>query len=366
LRLFSLALLVSREGQLPLCSRVYEGNKVDSVQFPDSLSLVRERLETLVKGIEDLTVVYDRGNNSRDNQSLVDASEFHYVAALTPSQHAELMEVPVGEYSPLSEGRLGGVPAWRCRRKIWGAERTLVLFISEQLRAGQLRGLRQHLTKRLGQLQEWQCALSRPGSGPRTVETARKRIDKILGGQHINRVLSADYRPELSGQSRLAWSVDDAEIKRLETEVFGKRLLMTDRHDWSTEEIIEAYHGQSRVEDVFRQIKDPDHLAMRPQFHWTDQKIRVHSFICLTAYLLSRLVELEARKVGYDGSLSGLLDDLASVRLAMVLRASGKKSGRPRCQWQLEDCDRRTERLFRNLVPNRPPFVYTPKEDASR
>lgn len=44
LRLFSLALLVSREGRIPLCSQVYEGNRVDSKLFPDSLSRIRERL----------------------------------------------------------------------------------------------------------------------------------------------------------------------------------------------------------------------------------------------------------------------------------------------------------------------------------
>ena len=37
LRLFSLALLVSREGHIPLWSQVYEGNRVDVRSFPLSL-----------------------------------------------------------------------------------------------------------------------------------------------------------------------------------------------------------------------------------------------------------------------------------------------------------------------------------------
>src|ERR1700730_5055756 len=47
LRLFSLALLVSREGHIPLCSQVSEGNRVDGKSFPDSLTLIRERLQKL-------------------------------------------------------------------------------------------------------------------------------------------------------------------------------------------------------------------------------------------------------------------------------------------------------------------------------
>ena len=57
-------------------------------------------------------------------------------------------------------------------------------------------------------------------------------------------------------------------------EVFGKRIVITDRSDWSDEEILLAYRGQSHVEDAFRQLKDDEHMAMRPQYHWTDQKIR--------------------------------------------------------------------------------------------
>jgi hypothetical protein len=42
----------------------------------------------------------------------------------------------------------------------------------------------------------------------------------------------------------------------------------------------------------------------------------------------------------------------------MVLTASGKKGGRPRVTWQLEEVDEETLDLFGRLVPKRPPFVY--------
>jgi transposase len=153
--------------------------------------------------------------------------------------------------------------------------------------------------------------------------------------------------------------VDEKERNRLYEEVFGKRILMTDRSDWSTEEIILAYRGQSEVEAVFRQTKDDEHMAVRPQYHWTDHKIRVHTFICLLGLVLGRVVEHEARRRGRTESLSTLLDELATIRLAMVLHPSGKKGGRPRAQWQLEDADGRTLELFRATVPPKPPFVYT-------
>ena len=127
------------------------------------------------------------------------------------------------------------------------------------------------------------------------------------------------YDGQHTGAHRLTWGIDHAALEQLETEVFGKRILITDQHAWSTAEIILAYRGQSRAEAIFRQLKDVRHLAVRPQYHWTDHKIRVHTFICLLALLLSRLVERESRSAGYQGSLSRLLDVLGSIRLAMVL-----------------------------------------------
>jgi transposase len=87
--------------------------------------------------------------------------------------------------------------------------------------------------------------------------------------------------------------------------VFGKRMLITDRHDWSDEEIVLAYRGQSQAEGTFRQLKDTEHLAVRPQYHWTDQKVHVHTFICLLGLLLARVIEYEARRLGYRQGLSG-------------------------------------------------------------
>lgn len=34
--------------------------------------------------------------------------------------------------------------------------------------------------------------------------------------------------------------------------------------------------------------KDPGMLATRPQFHWPDQKLQVHAFLCFTADMLMR------------------------------------------------------------------------------
>jgi transposase len=234
----------------------------------------------------------------------------------------------------------------------------VVLVISEQLRAGHIRGLEQHLGKRLTALAAWKEQLGKPRSGPRREESARRRIEKLRSGQYFGVVLQVNFDPRRRGAERLRYVIDEAARKCLETELFGKRIHVTNRQQWSSEEIVLAYRGQHHVEAVFRQSKDDEQLAIRPQFHWTDHKIQVHTFLCLLALLLARVVEREARKLGRTEGLSGLLELLASVRLALVLRPSGK-GGRPRAQWQLEDGPQDASAFFRQIVPDSPPFVYT-------
>ena len=359
LRLFSLALLVSREGHIPLCSQVYEGNRVDVRSFPESLTLIRERLAKLAVEVDQITLVYDKGNLSKANQRLVDEAAFSYVASLVPTQHPQLLQIPREQYHILESPRLGSIPVLRLEREIWGKRRTVLLFISERLRQGQIRGLMQHLKKAIRQLERWKAQLAKPRSGPRTIEAAHKQIQTLLSAQHVSRVLKVDYDPAREGADRLHYEIDTTAIDEVANELYGKRFLITDRNEWSDEQILLAYRGQSDVEEAFRQLKDDEHMAVRPQYHWTDQKICVHTFCCLLALLLGRLVEFQARELNYTEGLSGLLDLLATVRLAMVLKPAGKRGGRPRCEWTLEQAGPEALRLFRHLVPAQPPFVYT-------
>jgi transposase len=355
LRQVGLGLLVSREGQLPLLSMVYPGNENDVTSFPKALGLLRERLLALGLPLEQLTIVFDRGNNSHDNFKLVDQGPNGYVAALSPSSVADLRDLPTSSYRMLSEGAMAGLPVYRTRRVVWGADRTVLLFISEELLEAQKRGLNQQLAKRIEDLEDWREQLAKPKSGPKDVA---KAVAKYQGGQYLKDFLQVAFDPDKKGSERLSWTINEEARANIEIH-FGKRVLITDRHSWTDEEILSAYRGQSQAEASFRQLKDDEHLAVRPQFHWTDQKIRVHAFICLAALLLARTVEHQARRYGWKGSLSGLLDRLAGIRLAMVLQPT---KGRPRCTWQLEETDPETHDLFASLVPSSAPFCYTPEK----
>lgn len=331
------ALLAAREGQMPLSSSVDEGNKVDATPLPDSLTAIRPRVEQLVGQVADRTRVDDTGQNSKAHHALGEALPVHAVASLGPTQHADRMAMPTGASTPVGPGPVAHRLVSRCRRSLWGAERTLVLCIRPPRRRGPMRGLHQPRPTRLDALEQGHHTCAKPGRGPRTTASARQRGEAVGVGQDLNHVRQMASHPRRKGANRLSWAIAQVALESLETAGFGTRWLMTDHHDGSTAAMLLASPGQSHVEAACRQRKAVDHVTVRPPDHWTDQQGRVHTLRCLLAYRLCRLMEPECRTMGSLGSLSHVVERLGTVRLALLVRPAGTRGGRPRGTWVLED-----------------------------
>jgi len=113
-------------------------------------------------------------------------------------------------------------------------------------------------------------------------------IRGFVKGQFTKNLIDWSLQKVSEGKFQLEFSINQKKLDEMEGEL-GLRVLMTDRHDWDTVDIIKAYYGQSMIEHAFRNLKNPYHLALKPQFHWTDQKIKVHFFICVLGYLLASI-----------------------------------------------------------------------------
>ena len=335
LRQVGLALVVTRRDFIPLFHHTYRGNMGDSTVFRQVLGRIKRRMKDLNMDLEKHTLVFDRGCNSKKNLALVARLKLHYVGALTPSQHLELIQDAEVNFTPVTVGDKK-LLLYRDKRTIWEEERTVVVLISEKLRAGQLRGIYQALKKRKLALGKIQRSLANPRARKQTREQLVETIDNLLQGQFMKDLLSYDLTELGDGRFSMTYRTNKKKLDQLEDKL-GFRILMTDRHEWSNEAIVAAFHGQSTVEQAFKNIKNPYHLAFTPEFHWTDQKIRVHYFSCILGYLLASLVWREARmKAGFTGTLDTLLDTLNDIRLTTLLEMTGKR-GKPRAKRQIED-----------------------------
>jgi len=336
LRQVGLAMVVSKEDHIPLFHHSYQGNLQDCTVFREVIVKIKERMESLGMDQNTHTLVFDRGNNSKKNLSVVRDLGFYYVGALTPYHHKEIIDRAMGEEMTTVSLNNNPIDVYRERRTIWGDERTILVFVSDRLKAGQIRGIYQSLAKKEKSLKELQGALSNPRGKKRNKEELEEKIKGIALGQHLKNILRWKLIEVGEGKFYLDYQIDQEQLHETEQRL-GFRMIMTNRHEWTSEEIIAAYYGQSRVEHAFRNMKNPYHLALKPQYHWTDQKIRVHYFICVIGYLLSCIIWREARqKAGYTGSLDNLLDTLNGIRLGTMLEES-KKTGKPKAIYMLEE-----------------------------
>lgn len=343
LRLVGVGLVVTADGGVPVLSHAYQGNRPDVTQFSAVIDELVARFGRLARATDALTVVYDAGCDSADGQADVQASPLHFVGSLRPSDHPDLLAIPARRFRVVDTTRFPGLTAVETRTMALGADRRVVITHSETFHLRQVRGFEQTLAKARRRLATLQARLAR-GRTRRPRQAVEAEITDILNPRWLSRVITWQLAGEEPASLRLRWRTDPAAKRRLAREVFGKRLLFTDREDWPLAEVVAAYRSQADVEAGFRQLKDPKVVSFSPMFHWTDQKIRVHVFYCVLALAVAHLLRRQAAQAGIVMSVRELLATLAGIQETVLLYQGAR--GRPRARHVLTEMDPIQQRLY--------------------
>ena len=146
--------------------------------------------------------------------------------------------------------------------------------------------------------------------------------------------------------------VDDEAKEDMIEKYYGKHLLVTDQGEWTTERILNAYRDQEFIERFFRDTKDTAHFSVRPAFHWTDQKIRVHVMMCYLGLTLCRVSQyLLKTRESFTISSPELLDQLEKVQECIVIAdINGEKLKPIRTISALEQQEKRTWKIVSDLI----------------
>ena len=343
LRLVGLALVVTRDGGVPVACHAYPGNKPDVTQFSAVIDELVTRYQQLAGSVDELTVVFDAGNDSAANQDHLAAAGLHFVGSLVVSQHPDLLAIPARRYQIVDQARFGGLTAVEATAEALGAARRVIVTHSPTFHARQARGFGQTLAKAERQLAGLADRLAR-GHTRRPRTQVEAEIRQITEPRWVSRVVQVTLTGTRPASLRLSWRIDGQARQALETEIFGKRILFTDRHDWPAAEVIAAYRSQADAEAGFRQLKDRHVVSFSPMFHWTEQKIRVHVFYCVLALATAHLMRRQAAQAGLDLSVRELLRTLAAIQETVLLYPSA--GGRPKARRVLTDRDPTQQRLF--------------------
>ena len=248
LRQVGLAMVVTRKDYIPIFHLTYEGNMNDSKVFNQVIGQIKQRMVELKMDLQKHTIIFDRGNNSKKNLAYVKKLKLHYVGALTPYHHQQLIKDAQKDYQEVKVGT-HVLNVFREKREIWGEERTVLVFVSHPLKDGQLRGIYQALTTREKKLSKLKDALANPKAKKRERNHLETTIETLLKGQYMEGLIRWSLDECGEGKFNLTYKINQTELNQLEDKL-GFRILMTDRHDWKTPDIISCYYGQSEIERI--------------------------------------------------------------------------------------------------------------------
>jgi transposase len=312
--------------------------------------------------LPETTVIFDKGNNSRDNFALIDELKLKFVGSVKLDEHKDLAEVPNDDprFVTCASARLEGTKAFRVRKTVCGQERTVVVTYNQNLFDAQWRTVQNDLAKALEELsalrqrlEDRRTGILCGGQAP-TVASVEKQCREALRRQHLKALVRSTVEVDKQNLPRLKYKVNTKALDRLTNTYLGKNILVTNREEWSEEKIILAYRSQYLIEDVFKEMKDRRIGSWWPMHHWTDSKIRVHGLYCTIAMLLRGLLLRRIRRAGIDISMQRLLRELQEIRevINVYPRKRGQRAARQ--QTVLSKTNELQDRLLSILALHRP------------
>jgi transposase len=320
LRQIGLALLVSREGRLPLFYREYEGNRHDSKVFWRMVDEVFSAMQEFAHSGAGLTIVFDKGMNAPENIEKVDARDgFHFITTYSPHFAEEFIRIKLSAFQPVDSARNrelerqgredDRIVAWRGVGEFWGQERTVVVTYNPRTAAKQRYSFDQKLLELQDVLYELRSR-ARSGKAP---WNQLKHLEKHYLDACEKLYLPKDlYQFDLEteeGKPKFVFRKDYYRIGK-HIERFGKNVIITDHRDWSTDEIARASLDRYIVEEAFRQSKDDELVSILPIRHWTDGKIRCHLFTCIVALTYLRMLENHLSRAGIPQTASAAMESM--------------------------------------------------------
>jgi transposase len=318
LRQVGLSYVLDGESGISLCHHVYAGNVADVEELPQALERIVKMLNRNQIEPSTVTLVFDKGTAALDNTLLLKKAGLGWISALPWNQAPlELRERNI-ETLPLCSSDQPGVHAVAERAIVHGDEYLCVLKYSASFASEQLHSITTSLTKVLQALRRLSIDLAKPGRRPKET-LIRKKIQRWLSSsQFLEDLISWNLHSD-ADRWHLQFDFNHAAFHNLLTHRLGRTVLLTNRMDWTAEQVVHGYSGQQQVEQVFRGLKDGDWLGWGPMYHWTDSKIRIHAFYCMLGISLLKYIHKQSQSAWPGLTMEQMLDELRQIQQFVLL-----------------------------------------------
>lgn len=258
-----IGLLTAADGT-PVSVRVFTGNTQDPKTVAQQIQDLANRF-----GVQEVTLVGDRGMLKQPQMELLGEKGFHYITAITKPQ---------------------------INKFLWEGLFQLSLF-DEPLGEVEIDAIRYILRR----------------NSQRAEEIAQNRLNKLaslhtlLAKENLYLLEHPQAKPEV------ATNKVNEELRQQQAQLDGCYVIKTDLtvEKASSQTIHDRYKDLTQVEHAFRTFKT-GHLEIRPTFVRIEASTRGHVFVVMLAYLLER--ELGHYWRYLDNTIAEGIDELGSIR----------------------------------------------------
>lgn len=327
-KLVGLATAVS-EHHLPIFHDVYPGNMADVKMFGNVVESMIDQLLKLGTATEELIFVFDKGVNSEENLAELLGRKVHFISSLKRIQVPDLVERPLSYYTKLYTTEKGtDILGFRVRRHVMGVDGVIVVSYNDAARRRQRIDYRRARKRFLNGCKKIGTKMSKHHRGRKsTAQSVTERIEDLLPKKwrgvfkyHVGANLD-------NGFTRFtvrAW-VDNKKEEALKAG-FGKTIIFTDKSEWTDERIVRTYLARSGMEEDYHILKDVLLFPVMPIFHRIDDRIRVHTFLCVMGLLFYRFIQLKLRdRANMKLPINRMVEELDRLRIAAVTMGTNNK-----------------------------------------
>jgi transposase len=314
LNLVGLSLVTTTDGGVPLLSHIFPGNQHDASVFRTELPHLQTRLKELKVDVQNLMLVFDKGNLSEDAFQLLQTMHLPFLCSIRPSTVKEYEEIPAKDFPTFIFPNNKQVGILERTKTMYDQQYRLLIVHNPSQASWNDKNLQKKLMKELKIVQEFFATrLNQPHWTKKAKIEAK--IKKIIPKRHL---LYFDVKvDELDGQLLLNVTILPQEIEA-HSEMLGKTYLLTTDQTTPAEELIWRYRQQYLIERCFKYLKRPDLLSVRPIYHWTDSSIRGHLFACVLGLLILTLLTRQIQRFDPEVTFDSILEDLDQIKISTI------------------------------------------------
>ena len=286
-----MGLLIDSNG-IPVTMRLFPGNTMDQNTLQDSIDDLKD-----LYGFEKITVIADRGMNSKENLVFLTSSDQHFLISYTLKKASAKLkkECLNGNWQETIENENGEIiyatkvldTTVEAKIELTEEEREK---LKEERKAQKIKGrVPKYKTVTIDAKLHVSYSAKRAAKDAhdreRAVAKAKKKIEDGTASQSskygCNKYI--DFKEELKVNG-----IDEERIKE-EAQWDGIYAVITDNPDLTSEEVFSLYKTQWKIEECFRILKTD--LEARPVYVWTDDHIYGHFVLCYLALCMIRYLQ---------------------------------------------------------------------------